>query len=369
MHLIVVIISVAVLTAGCATQATHFRLDTSLQKDIAMLSGAEYISLAKLCDFYGIEYKYDTFTGRADVRKGPNIVVIRTGGSGVLVNGEFVKSDNPVIMRDGVLFVPMALVKNNMGPVMGRPAVAILPKEEAGPKRFFIKSIVIDAGHGGKDPGALGRRSRLREKDMTLRAARKLKSLLEDAGIRVIMTRDSDVFIPLETRSSIANRSGADLFVSVHINSSRARSMRGFECYYLANTTDDNARALEAMENSSLRLDSAALVEHSRRLDKALWDLTLTENRIESAELAGSICDSIDSGLTMGNRGVRTARFYVLKFTHIPAVLVEAGYLSNKYEELKLKDPDFLDRVAESVAQGILRYKREYERTQGFTRI
>ena len=144
--------------------------------------------------------------------------------------------------------------------------------------------------------------------------------------------------------------------------------MRGFECYYLSNATDDNARAVEARENSSLKMDEAATVEHSRLLDKTLWDMTLTENRIESSELAGSICSSIDEGLDMGSRGVRTARFYVLKHTNIPAVLVESGYISNKYEELKLKDPKFLDRIAESVAQGILKFKREYERTQGFTR-
>ena len=109
-------------------------------------------------------------------------------------------------------------------------------------------------------------------------------------------------------------------------------------------------------------------MEHSRPLDKTLWDMALTEDRLESSELAGYICDSINESLAMGDRGVKTARFYVLKHTNIPAVLVESGYISNKYEELKLKDPEFLDRLAESVAQGILRYKREYERTEGFTR-
>jgi len=115
-------------------------------------------------------------------------------------------------------------------------------------------------------------------------------------------------------------------------------------------------------------MDNTASMEHSRPLDRALWDMTLTENRLESSELASSICGSIDESLAMGDRGVRTARFYVLKHTNIPAVLVEAGYVSNKYDELKLKDPEFLDRIAESVAKGILRYKGEYERTEGFTR-
>jgi N-acetylmuramoyl-L-alanine amidase len=367
-RIIILIACAATLLAGCATQSAYFRLDTSLQKDIRAFNGAEYISVAKLCDFYNLDYKYDSFAQAASIRKGSSRIVVRAGGERALVNGEMVKLDRPVTSSAGTLFVPLSFVKAKIGPIIGYipPAKFKLPLE--GPRRFTIKTIVLDPGHGGNDPGALGRRSHLREKDLTLKLARKLKALLEDAGLRIIMTRDSDTFIPLPRRSEIANKSGADLFVSVHINASRARSLRGFECYYLSNATDDNARALEAFENSSLKMDEAASAEHSRSLDKTLWDMTLTENRLESAQLAGYICASIDDSLTMGNRGVRTARFYVLKHTNIPAVLTESGYVSNRYEELKLKDPEFLDRGAESLAQGILRYKREYEKTEGFTR-
>lgn len=367
-HIIILIVCAAAFLAGCATQVSHFRLDMSLQKDLKVFGGTEYISLSKVCDFYGLSYKYDSFVRTATVSKGSNRIIVRAEGDKALVNGEMVKTDKPMTLSDNTLFAPVSFVKNNMGPMIGYAPVPKIPEEAEGPKRFRIKTIVLDPGHGGNDPGAIGRRSHVKEKVLTLQMARKLKSLLEDAGIKVIMTRDSDVFIPLPKRSEIANKSGADLFVSVHINASRARSMRGFECYYLSNATDDNARALEAFENSSLKMDDGASVEHSRPLDKTLWDMALTEDRRESSELAGYICDSINESLAMGDRGVRTARFYVLKHTDIPAVLVESGYISNKYEELKLKDPEFLDRIAESVAQGILRFKREYERTEGFTR-
>lgn len=365
---IIIICCAIAFLSGCATQAPYFKLDAALQKDVRALNGSEYISLAKICDFYGIDYKYDTFSRIASVRKGSNKIVLRDGGDRALLNAEMVRMDRPAIMRNGELFIPVSFVRSNMSSFISKAStVAIAPVVE-GPKRVTIKTIVLDPGHGGNDPGAIGRRVHIREKNLTLQLARKIKSLLEDAGIKVIMTRDSDVFIPLPKRSEIANKSGADLFVSVHINASRSRLMRGFECYYLSNATDDNARALEAFENSSLKMNEAASVQHSRPLDKTLWDMTLTENRLESAELAGYICDSIDDNLVMGNRGIRNARFYVLKHTNIPAVLIEAGYLSNRYEELKLKDPDFLGRIAESVAQGILRYKKEYENTEGFTR-
>ena len=368
-HIILILGCATWLLSGCASQAPYFKIDTSLQKDIRTLNGSEYLSLARLCDFYGLDYKYDIFARTAVVRSGATKIVVRAEGENALINGKMVKLDRPVTLSGNVLLVPVSFVRNNLRGVIGRAARrAEAPSAMEGPKRFTIKTIVLDPGHGGNDPGAIGRRGRSREKDLTLELAEKLRNTLREADIKVIMTRDSDVFIPLSGRSEIANKSGADLFVSVHINASRVRSMRGFECYYLSNATDDNARALEALENGPVRVDDTASAEHSRLLDKTLWDMTLTENRLESAELAGYICNSIDENFAIGDRGVRTARFYVLKHTNIPAVLVEAGYISNKYEELKLKDPEFLDRIAESVAEGILKFKREYERTEAFTR-
>ncbi len=367
-NIILSIICAVAFLSGCATQVSHFRIDASLTKDIRTLNGAEYLALDKVCDFYSLDYKYDTFTRTATIRKGSNSIIVRAEGERALVNSEMVKLEKPAILSGNTLFVPLSFVRNNLGPITGYRVPGRLPTEKEQPQRLTVRAVIIDPGHGGNDPGAIGRRRHLKEKDLTLVLARKLKSLLEAANIKVVMTRDSDVFIPLPQRSEIANKSVADLFVSIHINASRNKSMRGFECYYLSNATDDNARALEAFENSSLKIDEAASAEHSRLLDKTLWDMTLTENRLESAELAGYICDSVDGSLLMGNRGIRSARFYVLKHTNLPAVLVETGYVSNKYEELKLKDPDFLDRMAEAIARGILKYKKEYERTEGFTR-
>jgi len=359
-------VCVAAVLTGCATKAAYFRLDQSLQKDITTLGGTEYLPLAKVCSFYGLDYKWDSIVRTATIQKGHDSITLRADGGRALINGEMVKLDRPAVVSGGALLVPVSFVKSKFGGMAGYIKPEKIPQIE-GPKKFAIKAIVIDAGHGGKDPGAIGRRIHSKEKDLTLRVARKLKDILQDAGIKVTMTRDSDVFIPLQRRAEIANESGADLFVSVHINASRSRSLSGFECYYLSNATDDNARALEAFENLSLRMSESASAARSKLLDKTLWDMALTENRIESAELASYICDSVDSSFVMGNRGIRSARFYVLKYTNIPAVLVEAGYVSNKYDESKLKDPEFLDRIAESVADGILKYKREYERTEGFT--
>jgi N-acetylmuramoyl-L-alanine amidase len=360
----------ALLIAGCASQGPYLKLDPSLNTDIRVYENVQYLPLIKLCETYGIEWKWDSFIRTAVITKNGQIV-LRPGSDRILINGEDRRLGSPVVLANGAVYVPVTFVKNDLGLIVGaRPFADKGPEktpEIRAPGKYSIKAIVIDAGHGGKDPGAIGRRLGIRERDLTLSIAKKLKRILEDNGIRVIMTRGSDEFISLPERVRIANSSGADLFVSVHINASRSRAMNGFECYYLSEATNDNARALEAFENATLKTDDGTIIEHSSSLDKTLWDMQLTENRRESAELAGDICSAVDNSLVARNRGVKTARFYVVKFTRIPSVLVEIGYLSNKFEELKLKDDGYADRMADVIAKGILAYKSKYERTEGFT--
>jgi len=364
---IIILVLALSLMAGCASQTPYFKLDNSLQNDIKNFSGFQYVPLSRLCDVYGFECQWDSYIKTAILRKGSHKIVIRTDSDRVLVDGSIKKASRPVLLDTGAVYVPISFVREDLAQLIKSAPIEKPPVLEE-VRKYSIKTIVLDPGHGGKDPGAIGRRGHLKEKDVTLRLARKIKDVLEASGVRVIMTRDSDVFIPLPKRADIANKSGADLFVSVHINASRSRLMRGFECYHLSNATDDNARVLEAFEDSSLRMGEGAEAEHSSQLDKALWDMALTENRLESAELASYVCDSVDQSFTISNKGIKSARFYVLKHTHIPAVLLEAGYISNRYEEAKLKDPSFIDKLASAIGGGILKYKREYERTEGFTK-
>ena len=379
-YLVIITLIAALGLTGCASQSAYFKADPSLTRGAKTIEGIQYLPLAKICDFYGIGYKSDSFINTAKLEKGAGQIVLRAGSQTVLVNGVQKKMDHPAVSSGGDIFVPVSFVKNNFG-VFSSAAVSAGPTETIEryeksappvtterPKIYEIKTIVLDAGHGGKDLGATGRRLRLKEKHLALSMAKKVKSILESRGIRVMLTRKDDTFISLQRRADIANRAKADLFVSVHINASRSKSLYGFECYYLSDASDDNARALEAFEDSPLRIGEDADIEHSRQLDKTLWDLALTENRIESSELAGYICDSVESSGANYNRGVRSAKFYVLKHTNMPAVLVEVGYLSNKAEEAKINDPKFMDKMAEALADGIFKYKSEYERTGGFTR-
>ncbi|MFQ5681607.1 MAG: N-acetylmuramoyl-L-alanine amidase, partial [Candidatus Omnitrophota bacterium] len=171
------------------------------------------------------------------------------------------------------------------------------------PSDYKIKRICLDAGHGGKDPGALGRRYGLKEKFVVLDIVRRMKKMLTAEGIEVVTTRDKDVFVPLDKRARVANMAGVDLFLSIHANAHRRRGVSGFEAYYISDKADDAARALSLAKDNIPFPDSYILTEGSgrprqaafmRRLPRdvkaTVWDLVLTENRIQSVELADYIC-------------------------------------------------------------------------------
>ena len=370
MNRIFVVAIAAAFLAGCAGQAAYFKLDPGLQSSIRVIDGYKCVPLTRLCDAYKLSCDWDTYTKTASIKAGTGSIVLRSGSWNILVNGMPKRLDSPVVITGGTVFVPVSFAKNTIAPMT---AVEIIPARKAPPiearKAFTIRKIVLDTGHGGKDAGAVGRGRGTKEKDIALRLAKKIKSLLESAGINVIMIRSNDTFVALPKRSSMANNAAGDLFVSIHINASRSRTARGFECYYLSTATDDNARALEAFEDSSLKVSDEAVADRSRRLDKTLWDMALTENRKESEELAGLICQSVAESRLMKNNGVKAARFYVLKHTNIPSVLVESGYISNRFEEMKLRDQRFLDKMADAIVRGILRYRKRYEATEGFTNV
>ncbi|MDR3048227.1 MAG: N-acetylmuramoyl-L-alanine amidase [Elusimicrobiota bacterium] len=218
------------------------------------------------------------------------------------------------------------------------------------------KIIVIDPGHGGQDPGAIGAGG-TNEKDVVLAIAYELKKLLdEDGGYRTILTRSDDRFIPLGTRAEIANKLHADLFISIHCNANINRSVDGFEIYFLSEkATDPQALATENLENSVIELESKSEKEKTN-LQKMFWSMTLNEYMNEAAELSSFIAAETPKRLKIQNRGVKQAGFYVLRGAEMPAVLVESAFISNYSQEAKLRTSAFQILVADAVYEGIVRY-------------
>jgi len=351
---------------GCATRTPSLRLEGLPQEDVRNFSGIEYVSLTRLCDLYNLDWSWDNFSKVAILKSKDKRILLREGSPVLTVNGSQVLSNPAPALHEGACYVPVSFALSILGPLPGTGTLGALPpapKEE----RFAVNTIVIDPGHGGEDAGARSRRFSLREKDVTLGIAKRLKRLLEEHAIKVVLTRDSDRFLPLSKRAAMANESKADLFVSIHANAARAKRAKGFECYYLSEAVDDNARAQEASENASLAFEGSSFAKRSRALEATVWDMILTENRIESQDLAGYICDSVGRNLSIRNRGVKSAQFHVLKGAHMPSVLIEVGFLTNSLEALKLKEFRYLDKVSRALAEGILAYKSAFERTNGFT--
>jgi N-acetylmuramoyl-L-alanine amidase len=219
-----------------------------------------------------------------------------------------------------------------------------------------IGKIVIDPGHGGHDTGTIGPHG-LEEKDVVLDVGRRLGKLLETRlGADVVYTRKDDTFIPLETRTAIANQEQADLFVSIHANSSRDRSARGVETYYLNFTTNADALEVAAREN-------AVSAKSIHELGDLVKKITLKEKVEESREFASDVQESLHAGLAakspaIRDRGVKKAPFIVLIGANMPSILAEISFVSNPTDEKKLRSPEYRQRIAEALYRGIQKYVR-----------
>jgi N-acetylmuramoyl-L-alanine amidase len=237
-----------------------------------------------------------------------------------------------------------------------------IPKGNKGLMDELIDVIVIDPGHGGPDSGAVGKGGLL-EKEVTLDIAKRLRELLKkEKGVKVILTRETDVLVPLEERTQIANRNGADLFISIHTNSFRKRSVRGSETFFLAVAKNDEARAAAALENSSVRFEHSANANYNLEdLDFILMDLVQSEYLKESSDLAEMIQKRLEKNLSIPGRGVNQAGFVVLNKAYMPAVLVETAFISNKKDESLLKKDSFRQKVAQTLYESIKEFKKRYE--------
>ncbi|TSA05500.1 MAG: N-acetylmuramoyl-L-alanine amidase [Nitrospiraceae bacterium] len=220
--------------------------------------------------------------------------------------------------------------------------------------RLDIETIVLDPGHGGKDPGAIGRDG-LAEKEVVLDVALRLRELLtERLGKKVIMTRDKDKFIELDDRAKFANGHKADLFVSIHINSHPKRVTRGIEMYHFGIASDRRAMEVAARENGDT-------INHAQDfVDLIKADLALSKRIEESQNLAWetkiAVVNLVGSNYATEDHGVKTAPFYVLRYTAMPSILAELAFISNPAEERHLRQPAFRQKAAEGLFEGIRNY-------------
>ncbi len=233
----------------------------------------------------------------------------------------------------------------------GGPGTGVVRKK----KRFGIRKIVLDPGHGGKDPGAIGPRG-VAEKDVVLKIAMKLATKIRrEMGIEVLLTRTNDRFVPLENRTAFANAQNADLFISLHINASTNPRLRGIETYYLDNATDEATIRLAARENGTSRRNISDL-------QFILSDLTQNSKLEGSVGLAHHLQSSLVTHMKKKyrqakNLGVKKGLFYVLVGARMPSVLLETFFVTNRYEGRYLARSSFQNSIVHAIFLGIKEYE------------
>ena len=304
----------------------------------------------------------------------PNTVVSRSGNSGTEVasvsdqpgkveatskpTSAPISSRSPIVTAAGASYRKQKPAHVDLG-TPAAPALAAAPTADGETSLvralgLKIGRIVIDAGHGGHDSGTLGAEG-IQEKDVVLDVALRLGKLLHQRmGAEIVYTRADDTFIPLETRTAIANKAQADLFISVHANSSQDSSARGVEVYYLNFTSDPEAMRVAGREN-------AVSTQSVHELSDLVKKIALKDKIDESRELAGDVESSLYKGLEKGNdgfknRGVKKAPFVVLIGANMPSILAEISFVTNPEDAAQLRLPEYRQRVAESLFQGVARY-------------
>jgi N-acetylmuramoyl-L-alanine amidase len=260
---------------------------------------------------------------------------------------------SPGEVRASTFADPDRLVLDFMRPVVPTEPATTTP----------LRTMVLDAGHGGHDSGATGPTG-LMEKELVLDVTKRVAKLVADQlGIKVLLSRDGDHFVTLRDRTSFANKQRADVFVSIHANAHREVASEGVETYFLSSeATDNGARQVAALENSVVQLEKSAARGRGADVVKTiLWDLAQSEFQEESSRLAEIVQDSMTQSLRIPSRGVKQAGFYVLGGAAMPAVLIEIGFVTNPKEERKLRESRYRDDIARAIAAGLRDYKRAWD--------
>ena len=284
-----------------------------------------------------------------------------------ILSGWSLQGDRTIVLRTGPAYDshevfhlknPTRLVLDLEGNRPGRGATS-RGRGAPAPPSFVV---VIDPGHGGAETGAVGP-SGLEEKNVVLDLARRLKAALqEDGSTAVVLTRDEDRLVPLDERTAIANHNRADLFLSIHMNAARGRRAVGAETFFLApEATDDETRTLAALENRAYEAPDAASTkapETGAGIELILWDLAQNRYLDQSGRLAESVQAEMNGLAGTRDRGVRQAPFRVLMGATMPAVLVEAGLISNPEEESRFKSDEHKDKVVLALKRAVEQFRR-----------
>ena len=335
-----------------------------------------YISVNNFSDVLLNKNFINNNTEKIIIYFGDTKIKITANISFIIINDKAYQLQNNVFQRKGEYYVPLddflALLTQhtntnysinyssmsiNLGSVIQNSPIdktTDLIKEK---KKWQFDTIIIDPGHGGKDPGSIGYKG-TKEKDIVLDVSKRLaRKIQKNLRVKTILTRDEDVFIRLQDRTKFANTNEGDLFISIHVNSNESKKPYGFETYLLKPGRNQEAINVALRENSVIELEGN---KFEKLTDEQLIQATIAQSGFVqySEKFAALIQEEIDKRVQSRNRGVKQAGFYVLMGASMPNVLIELGYISNPNEEKKLNSSSYRDMLATSIYYAIVKYQK-----------
>jgi N-acetylmuramoyl-L-alanine amidase len=324
------------------------------------LPRSDYVSLAEVVTAFGLRLTVDPVTHRHQVAGKGLDAALCPGMRRMLLNGRLLVLPYPVVYLDGETQIPNEVAEffRKESPIPPVPLPPIPPKDvPIQPTKKTPKTIILDPGHGGRDPGAEGTGG-LQEKEITLDVAQQLRKLLELKGHRVIMTRSGDGFPALDDRTDLCRKTQPHVFVSLHVNAAKDRSIRGFETYYRETPLKMDPENPKAPTPGDLERRMGG--QSSKAMSAALpfvYDLYFDEFQSESERLAQCIHSALLKAFPeVPNRGVRKHNWHVVRWSQSAAVLVEMDFISNPGTERNMKTSKHRRKLAEALFQGLDAY-------------
>ena len=302
-------------------------------------------SLKTLCEQNGVNWYWDSVSQAVTISRGAMSAKGMVGSEIVVIDQQKVFLNEPLKRQRGSIQVPADFYRK----------VILKLLEPEGTASLRPYRIIIDPGHGGKDPGAIGTAGTY-EKDLVLDIAKRVKSILDGYHYDVKMTRSGDTFVSLEERTEIASQFVSDLFVSIHANASPGSRASGVEVYALKQLDWQEQKDPQRLRNHDILFDKLALQRHDTAVESIVTDMLYSYKTSESFALARAISAELVQETRARERGVYKAGYFVLRNTLVPAVLIEVGFLSNPREERQLNSSQYRQTIAEGIAQSIRHY-------------
>lgn len=330
------IIATIFLVNGCATAPSS--LETLNE---------EY-NLKDLCSEYNISCQFDPISQVIILKKQDIEARVIAGNNYAVVDGKRITLSRPVRISRGVVFVPYDFRIKIVQPIVSSMR----------PMAYRFQKIMIDPGHGGKDAGGVGITG-VKEKDIVLDISQRLRRSLEERGVLAVLTRETDRFLELDERTSLAQTQGADLFVSIHANIETSHRVTGVEVFYLKPLDHFSVKQIYDPSQYRSLFRNFSMKHNDPMLERTLVDLLYVNKHYESYRLAQHLASQLSQDTQTPSRGHKVAEFYVLKHTLIPSVLVEVGFLSHYKEEDRLNQALERQLIADSLARALVNFAED----------